>query len=194
MKKLLVRAHKKRGLKRRPSKSKIKNRVSIHERPALINERLQAGHFEGDLLFNMGSQSKNICTLIDRVTRQSILIKNESKHTVSVIDAIIDYIKQHNIKVISITFDNGSEFADHAKLHELGITTYFCDPGSPWQKGAVEHLNGMIRRFAPFEMPATDITRDLVESINESMINMPRAILGFKTPAEVVRSAAMSSL
>ena len=194
LKKLLVRAHKKRGLKRRIPKSKIKNRISIHERPEVINTRDQAGHFECDLIFNSGSQSKNICTLIDRVTRQSILIKNESKHTTTVIDAIVYHIKKYRPKIVSITFDNGSEFAGHERLHEFGIKTYFCDPGAPWQKGSIEHLNGMIRRFVPFDMPSHSITDDLVKYVNREINNMPRAILGFKTPIEVLRSSVMSSL
>lgn len=194
LKKLLVRVHKKRGLKRRIPKSKIKNRISIHERPEVINERNQAGHFECDLIFNSGSQSKNICTLIDRVTRQSILIKNESKHTATVVDAIICHIKKYRPKIVSITFDNGSEFAGHERLHEFGIKTYFCDPGAPWQKGSIEHLNGMIRRYVPFDMPSHSITNDLVEHVNQEMNNMPRAILGFKTPFEFSHSSAMSSL
>ena len=194
LKKLLVRAHKKRGLKRRAPKSKIKNRVSIHERPEVIDERNQIGHFEGDLIFNSGSQSKNICTLIDRVTRQSILIKNESKHTETVIDAIICHIKKYRPKILSITFDNGSEFAGHERLHEFGIKTYFCDPGAPWQKGSIEHLNGMARRFVPFNMPAHDITDVLVKDVNQKMNNMPRAAFGFKTPLEVLHATYASSL
>ena len=99
LKKLLVRAHKKRGLKRRSKKVKIKNRISIHERPDYINRRDEVGHFECDLIFNSGSQSKNICTLTDRLTRESILIKNENKSTKTVIDAVILHITGNKLGV-----------------------------------------------------------------------------------------------
>lgn len=184
LKKLLVRRHKRRGLKRRAKNTKIKNKISLHSRPDHINRRKEPCHFECDLIFNSGSQSKNICTLTDRLTRESILIKNESKHTKTVIDAIILHISKHDLAVKSITFDNGSEFADHFKFNKLGIATYFCDPGRPWQKGSIEHLNGMLRRFLPFSMPAVEITEDFVKSVNKEINNMPRAILGFKTPVE----------
>lgn len=46
----------------------------------------------------------------------------------------------------SITFDRGSEFAKHK---DLGINTYFYDFGSSWQKGAVENMNGRIRKLIP---------------------------------------------
>lgn len=189
LKKLLVRAHKNRGFKRKGKKPKIKNKVSVHSRSDHINKRLELGHFECDLIFNQGSQSKNICTLTDRLSREAIMIKNESKHSATVIDAIIRHIAEHKLNVKSITFDNGGEFADHTKLNVLGIRSYFCDAGCPWQKGSIEHLNGMIRRFLPFAMKATDITDKLVKSINQEMNNMPRAILGFRTPSEIKRKA-----
>jgi IS30 family transposase len=191
MHKFLIRAHKKRGLKRKAKKaSKIKNRISVHDRPEVINNRSETGHLEADLIFNKGSMSQNVCTLIDRVTRRAILIKNKSKHSDIVIDGIIQEIKQLGLNVKSITFDNGSEFAKHTKLNEMGIDTYFCDPGSPWQKGAIEHLNGMLRRYLPFKMLATQITNDMVQQANKKINNMPRAILGYKTPLEVSSGAA----
>lgn len=184
LKKYLVRARKKRGLKRKPPQSKIKERISVHERPDNVNKRIEIGHYEGDLIFNSGSQSKNIFTLIERTTRQVILIKNESKRSNDVINGLINYIKRTGTIIKSITFDNGSEFAEHTKLNAIGIKTYFCDPGSPWQKGSIENFNGIARRFLPFAMSAFTITKKQVEEVAEKMNLMPRKILGFKTPLE----------
>jgi IS30 family transposase len=184
LRKLLVRAHKRRGFKRKPSGSKIKNRVSIHVRPYNINQRLEAGHYECDLMFNSGNQSKNICTFIERITRKAFLIYNENKSTQTVIDALIKRISDEGLVVKSITFDNGTEFADHSRLNELGISTYFCDPGKPWQKGGIENLNGILRRFLPFELAAADITEAYVEKINNMINRMPRDILSWETPLD----------
>jgi IS30 family transposase len=189
LKKLLIRARKKRGLKRRSKQPTIKDRVSVHDRPESINQRVETGHYECDLMFNSGSQSKNICTFVERVTRHSIMIRNESKHTETVIDALIERITKVGLTVKSITFDNGSEFAGHTRLNELGIKTYFCDPGAPWQKGSIENLNGVARRYMPFGTPSEEITEDYVATVNEKINNMPRAILGFKTPNEVLRES-----
>ena len=150
-----------------------------------INMRKEPGHFECDLIFNSGSQSQNICTLIDRVTRKTYLIFNRNKSTTTVMNSLISRIKSEKIDVKSITFDNGTEFADHERLNKLGIDTYFCDPHSPWQKGAIENLNGILRRFVPFELPAADITEEYVQKTNAQINAMPRAILGYKTPAEI---------
>lgn len=186
--KLLIRSHKKRGFKYKIRRSKIRNKVSIHERPDAINSRLEIGHYEGDLIFNKGSQSKNICTLIDRVTRKAVMIKNDDKRTETVINSLLQRIKEEKLTIKSITFDNGSEFADHQKLNQIGIQTYFCDPGSPWQKGAIENLNGVLRRFLPFDRPAHEITTSVVARINKQINNMPRAVLLNKTPLDFERA------
>jgi IS30 family transposase len=184
LRKFLVRARTKRGLRRKRPQSNIKERISVHERPEHINQRIESGHYEADLIFNKGSQSKNICTLIERITRQTILLKNEDKRSETVIDAIIEHIQRTGISIKSITFDNGSEFTDHTKLNAMGIKTYFCDPGSPWQKGGIENFNGLVRRHLPFAMDAFTITIQQVEEVARKMNSMPRKILGFKTPLE----------
>jgi IS30 family transposase len=185
LKKLLIRSRKKRGLMVKVKPSKIKNKVSIHERPEEINMRNEPGHWECDLMFNSGSQSQNICTFVDRYTRKACLILNQNKSTSCVIDSLIERIKSEKLDVKSITFDNGTEFAGHTRLNALGIKTYFCDPHSPWQKGSIENLNGILRRFLPFELPAADITEEYVYKINKQINSMPRAILGYKTPEEL---------
>lgn len=189
LRKLLIRKHKKRGLRPKKNKSTIKNRVSIHDRPSHINERKEVGHWECDLVFNSGSQSKNICTFIERVTRKALIIHNKNKLTKTVIGSLIERIKKENLIVKSITFDNGSEFADHTKFNEIGISTYFCDPGTPSQKGSVENFNGMLRRFVPFDLAAEDITEEYIAKIEDMINRMPRKILSYKTPLEVFKIA-----
>jgi IS30 family transposase len=189
LRKLLIRKHKKRGLKAQKNKSKIKNRVSIHDRPDHINTRSEVGHYECDLIFNDGSQSQNICTLIERITRKAFLIFNKNKLAKTVMDSLIKRINDEGLIVKSITFDNGTEFADHTRLNSLKIDTYFCDPGTPSQKGAIENFNGMLRRFVPSELAAADITEEYVAKINDITNLMPRKILLYKTPLEVFNDA-----
>ncbi len=121
----------------------------MHERPDPSNKRVEVGHYEGDLIFNKDNQSKNILTLVERVTRQTLLIKNNNKRSNNAIDGFIDYINRTGTIINSINFDNSSEFTDPTKLNDIGIKTYFCDPGSPWQKEAPKTLrvlsNGLYR-------------------------------------------------
>ena len=86
----LPRKKKKRGLKPQRSKSPIPNRVSIHQRPEIINNRSEVGHFEGDLMFQQGNKSQNILTVIERKSRMIILKKNSSKHSDKIMESLKD--------------------------------------------------------------------------------------------------------
>lgn len=188
LRKLLLRQRRNRGMRRKIPKSMIKNRVSIHERPEVINLNVEAGHYEGDLIFHSGSQSANVLTLIDRKTKHTILIKNDDKRSKTVIGALMQRIQNSKMPVKSITFDNGSEFAEHTRLNDVGIKTYFCDPGAPWQKGGIENLNGVARRFLPFNLEVSKITNQLVRDIENQLNHMPRQSLGFLTPFEAFQA------
>ena len=64
---LLRRRHRRGNWKsRRPNENPIPERVSIHDRPTLINDRSTFGHYEGALTFTKGSQSTNITTIVER--------------------------------------------------------------------------------------------------------------------------------
>jgi transposase, IS30 family len=185
---LLLRKRKNRGMRRKIPKSTIKNRVSIHERPEIIDQNVEVGHYEGDLIFHSGSQSANVLTLIDRKTKHTVLIKNDDKRSKTVIGALMQRIKSSELDIKSITFDNGSEFAEHTWLNGIGIKTYFCDPGSPWQKGGIENLNGVARRFLPFNLEVSKITSQLVQDTEGQLNHMPRQSLGFMTPFEAFQA------
>jgi transposase, IS30 family len=86
----------------------------------------------------------------------------------------------------TMTFDNGTEFCHHTKLHGLNFKTYFCDPHAPWQKGAIENAIGRLRRFLPRK---TDLANLTISDFNECLQiynNTPRKCLNYKTPAEVL--------
>ena len=86
----------------------------------------------------------------------------------------------------SITFDNGTEFAQHHLLNDqLAIRTFFCDPHSPWQKGAVENAIGRLRRYLPRKTNLDTIDHDSLDTSIAAYNNTPRKCLDFKTPAEV---------
>lgn len=183
---LLPRSKKKRGMRKvRPGKN-ITNKVSIHDRPQEINDRIELGHQEMDLVFQQGNSSQNILTSIERKSRFVHMKKNSSKHA-NVINQSIKGIQENALYPIkSVTFDNGSEFANHA---ELGVNTYFCDKGAPWQKGSIENYNGMLRRQLDYRVPIETVTQDMLDSIALRINNTPRQILGFLTPFEVLKNS-----
>lgn len=188
MPKLLPGAKPKRGFVRaKKYKSHIPNRIPLEARPDNANTRSEQGHLEGDLIFHNGSQSSNILTIMDRKSRMVMLVKNNSKKTNVVMESVAKATQA--LKAKTITFDNGSEFAGHKKLTEQhNIKTYFCRPGAPWEKGSVENMNKMIRRFLPFKLQSNVITQESVDRVAEILNNTPRAVLGFRTPMEVHES------
>jgi len=185
----LLRRRPKRGnwKSRRPNKSTIPERISIHERPALINDRSAFGHYEGDLTFTKGSQSANITTIVERKSRLILLHKNNSKKSTEVMKNVFNKLALLPRKACSsVTFDNGSEFIKHTLLKKaMKMNTYFCDPRSPWQKGQVEKNNAMLHRYIPKKLSLSKFSSEQISCIEEKMNNTPLRILGFKTPAEV---------
>ncbi len=175
---------KKRGMRksRKRKKPNIINFVSIHDRPSSINERAEIGHWEGDLIILATLCSKNITTMVERKTRFTKLVLNSNKTSAEVIGGIKSSFNEDILSLKSMTFDRGTEFANH---HELPANTYFCDPGSPWQKGAVENTNGRIRTLLPKHTRPHFLKQKDLDQIADLLNNTPRQILGFKTPKEL---------
>lgn len=183
----LPQARAKRGRrKKQPRASQlIKHRVSIHERPAFINQRLDVGHWEADLmLFSQYGQA--VLAVHERHSRLMLLIKLKNKsakpiaeHLTHILTSLPKSFAQ------SITFDNGSEFAQHNSLRERGISTFFCDTQSPWQKGGIENAIGRMRRFLPRNTDLNLVSQKQIEHLAALYNHIPRKCLNYKTPAEV---------
>lgn len=176
---------------KRPHPSRIPAGHSIHDRPAHVQTRAEFGHFEGDLVIG---KNGNITTIIERKTRMAFAVKNDSKHSAPVIHGIRQKILAlpQGLRR-SIAFDQGTEFADHKVLADhTGIHVYFCDPHSPWQKGANENFNGRLRFFYPKGADFSAISQQNLDARIDQMNNTPRKCLGFQTPAEAYNAALMA--
>jgi transposase, IS30 family len=185
--KYLLRARPRRGLVHgRKPRSGIPERVSIHDRPEYVATREEFGHLEGDLTFFTENQSMNIGVVVERKTRFIQLFLNQSKHTAEVMKGMFNKLaKLPSFARLSITFDNGLEFARHTLLKRfMDMNTYFCDKHSPWQKGQVEQMNSMLHRYLPKNSNLKDVSYQQIELIQNKLNNRPRKCLGFKTPAE----------
>ena len=83
-----------------------------------------------------------------RVTLAARLVGKTAAETISAMLAVFARIKPTTRK--SITFDNDTAFAQHARLKTMcAMTTWFCDAYASWQKGGVENANGRLRRWLP---------------------------------------------
>ena len=164
---------------------------SIEERPVEVNCREEFGHWEADLV--IGQKSGNdqaLLTLAERKTRQYWIIPIENREADSVIKAfqeLQNVYSEHFADVFkSITTDNGSEFSRLSELEELaGTLVYFTHPYTSCEKGTNERHNGIIRRFIPKGKRISDFDIDEISNIELWCNNLPRKILGYRTPDEV---------
>ena len=165
----------------------IKNRVSIHSRPAEISEKKEYGHWENDLVEFGRKQSGVLSVKYERKSMLCRLHKLDSKKAKENEDSIIETIESfphHWFK--SVTRDNGKENAIHEKtLNDFGIPTYFCDPYCSWQKGGIENLNKLIRQYLPKRFDFAKITDREVYEIQEKLNARPRKSNNYLTPNEV---------
>jgi transposase, IS30 family len=176
---------------------RFSNEVSIALRPDIVGRRTEFGHWEADLvMFRKEFGKTNLASVVERVSRFTLLLKNRDRQSRPVMEALIAGLATLPFAARrSITFDRGTEFTAWAHLQAgLGVQTWFCDPQSPWQKGTVENTNGRLRRYLPRQLDPTAITDRSLRSICDRLNATPRKCLGYRTPAEVFREKMMEAV
>ncbi len=178
--------------------------ILIDRRPAEANSRRVAGHWEGDLI--LGADSSAIGTIVDRATRFTLLLhlprmnghgtqprtKNGPPLAGHGADAVRQALAEtfaelHPTLRRSLTWDQGSEMSQHARLRaDTGVPIFFAKPHSPWQRGTNENTNGLLRQYFP---KGTDLSRHSIDdlaAVAHSLNTRPRKTLGWRTPAEAI--------
>jgi IS30 family transposase len=160
--------------------------VMISDRPAEVLDRAVPGHWEGDLIIGKEHHCA-MGTLVERSTRFTMLVHLPNAFdAASVRDGLMRTIGQLPIELRkSLTWDQGSEMGEHKRFTvETDTQIYFCNPGSPWQRGSNENTNGLLRQYFPKGTHMHQYSEeDLARVANELNIR-PRKTLGWKTPAE----------
>ncbi len=163
----------------------IAYRRPLSERPEEVEDRRTPGHWEADLML-FSTYGQAILTLHERHSRLLIAVRLPNKAAPSTVKAIEDILKPLPPPMRqTLTFDNGTEFAYHYKLHTLNIETFFCDTHSPWQKGGIENAIGRMRRFLPRKTDLVTLNEKRFEKTIQTYNNTPRKCLDFQTPAEL---------
>ena len=183
------RRRKRRGRgRRRAQLRRFSDEISIRHRPQETAERRTFGAWECDLIqFRKEFGGTNLTSLVERVSRFSVLMKNADRRSRPVMDGLIGSLLPLSAHArSSITFDRGLELLAWPYLQAgFGAATWFCDPQAPWQKGTVENTNGRMRRWLPREVDPKSLTTRQINAICHQLNNMPRKCLGYRTPAEV---------
>jgi IS30 family transposase len=178
-----------RGMRRRHGQRFSPER-GILRRPDTVAARHEFGHWECDLmLFRREHGKTNVSTIVERVSRYTVLRKNADRTSRPVMDRVAGALMHlPGPARRSITFDRGTEFTAWPALEEqLGARAWFCDPQAPWQKGTVENTNNRLRRHMPRDADPTAFTDRHLISICDRLNSTPRKCLGYLTPAEVFK-------
>jgi transposase, IS30 family len=168
----------------------IPGRVDIDERPAHVEDKIEKGHWEGDTVY---CQDSYLVTLVERVTKTLLTSRVKTKTKKEVTRAINKMLKPFKSICLSITFDNGGEFADHQKIKKhLKCDVYFAKPYHSWQRGLNENTNGLLRRFFPKGMAIGSLPKKEIE-LAQLLINIrPRKTLNYLSPYEVLTGKRVS--
>jgi len=167
---------------------KIKDMLSIEERPKEVEDRCVPGHWEGDLIVGRYRQSV-LGTLVERTTRTVILVPLKSKHALEVARAFAREMRHLPKQMkLTLTYDQGREMAAHKLFTDIsGVKVYFAHPASPWERGTNENTNGLIRQFFPKGTDFNKVSRKEIKHVQDLLNGRPRATLNWKTPFEALQ-------
>jgi len=166
-------------------KNRIPDRVSIEQRPTIVDKKIRIGDFEADTIIGKGRQGA-IVTIVDRKSMYLKISLPVTKRANIVANEIVRLLGKYKRKVHTITTDNGLEFAAHKTVSKkLKCDYYFCHPYSSWERGLNENINGLIRQYIPKGSSFANLTAKDIQKIENRLNHRPRKTLGWRTPYEV---------
>lgn len=164
--------------------SRIRNMTMIDQRPAEVETRLEAGHWEGDLIIGLGSDSAMV-TLRERKTQYGIIVNLPRDHTAASVNAALlsVFATLPASMKRTLTWDQGTEMASHQALTEAtGVPVFFAERSSPWQRGANENFNKLVRQYFPKNTNLAVHSDRHVNHVMRELNNRPRKNLDYDTP------------
>ncbi|HVF45725.1 MAG TPA: IS30 family transposase [Pyrinomonadaceae bacterium] len=166
-------------------RGQIAGRVGIEARPRVVEAKRRIGDWEADTI--VGRRGRG--ALLSPVERKSKLVRLwwvERKGAEEVAEASLTVLRPLAERVLTLTSDNGGEFAHHQRISEgLGADFYFARPHASWERGVNENTNGLVRQYFPKRADFAAITQAEVEQVVERLNERPRKTLGYRTPNEV---------
>ena len=175
------RKYRKRG-SAKDSRGVIKDRISIDQRPKIVDKRTRFGDLEVDLIIGKNHEQA-LLTINDRASGMLKMKNIESKGAKIVSSAINELLEDWLPYIHTITSDNGKEFAEHKLVSEQSnIDFYFAHPYHSWERGANENLNGLVRQYFPKKSDFNLIDDQMVRDIEKKLNSRPRKRLNFENP------------
>lgn len=173
--------------KRQVPRVTIDGRTMIDKRPKDVEKRRHFGHWEGDFIVSGKSGSGALLVLVERKSRYVIIRKLHDRSIATVNDVLRDIFGGGQLVIDSLTIDNDISFRKHEEMSALiGAPVFFCHPYHSWEKGSVEKMNQLIRRFVPKGSDISKVSVARIKEIERILNNRPLKCLRFKTPSEVM--------
>ena len=193
----LRRAHRKRFKQGRfgTGRGLIPGRVSIAERPTIVEHRTRFGDWEGDTVEG-GKGKGGIASLVERKCRYLVAAPLADKTSAVMARETNGALKRVPRALRkTLTVDNGKEFASFKRIQEqTGLRVYFADPYSAWQRGCNENTNGLLRQYFPKGSDLTALSRSALASAVKRLNHRPRKCLDYRSPHEVFTAACRGAL
>jgi IS30 family transposase len=162
----------------------LSNRTSIDERPDIVDEKDRVGDWEADTVIGKNHQGA-LLTMVERSTKYAFIGHLKRKTAEGVKEEQVKQLVPHQDRVLTITTDNGREFARHEDVEEqLEADIYFAHPYSSWERGLSENTNGLIRQYFPKDRTLKDVEPEEIEEAVEKLNHRPRKSLNYRTPHE----------
>lgn len=167
---------------------RLRETRSIELRPARVEKRKQAGHYESDTVRGSGNSPAGIATHVERMTRYLVAALLDTRKAATYNEATqAAFAAQPGLPRRSFTVDNGMEFAEHKALEaKLGALIYFAHAYHAWERGTNENTNGLLRQFFPKGRDLGTVTEAELQRVVNLLNNRPRKCLGYRTPAEAM--------
>lgn len=158
----------------------------IEERPKAVSSRRRFGDWEGDSMLGRRKKGVIISVQQERKSRYVLLTKCRDKSSSQTKNAVVKRLKKIAAPIRrTLTLDRGTENAEYRKF---SLPVFFCDPYSSWQKGSVENVIGLLRRYLPKGLDLATVTPKQLQTLQDKLNHRPRKILGFKSPHAVLLS------
>lgn len=173
----------------------IPGRVSISERPTIVETRERYGDWEGDSMEG-AKGTGGLATHVDRKSRYLLAAKLSDKKAITMTEASIkSFNRLPKAFRQTLTVDNGKEFSKFKELEKgTGLTVYFADPYAAWQRGTNENTNGILRFYFPKGIDFQNISIKELENVVRKINNRPRKCLNYQTPHEIFYEASSGAL
>ena len=167
-------------------KKKVEDKKSIEERPEVISQKTEFGHWEIDLIVGAGNKGA-ILTMVEISIKMLFMRKlKKVKMAKPLANELIDMMLPYKHCIKTITCDNGREFSDFKRIEKkLGIQIYFAHPYCSCERGLSEHTNGLVRQYIPKETDFKDVTNQEIKKYQYRINNRPRKVLMFKKPKDL---------